>query len=130
MSEQRQHPRYAIELDAELDGNDGEHIVGRTRDLSKGGFCLTSRNSIPVGLEVNAKLALVFSESEFSEQLTLPAQVMWCTPFQGMFQIGVKLGQLDPQHRGYLDMFVKFLEGGGEEETVTDENADEDEGGA
>ena len=71
-NEQRQHPRYAIELDAEVIVG-GASVAGRTHDISRGGFCMMARGSVPVGASCDVKLALVFSETEFSEHLTLPA---------------------------------------------------------
>ena len=57
------------------------------------------------------KLALVFSENQFSEQLTLPATIVWCTPFGGGFQVGFKFGPMSPEVQGYLTLFIQFLEG-------------------
>jgi c-di-GMP-binding flagellar brake protein YcgR len=115
MTDQRQHPRYAIELDAEVIVG-GEAVSGRTHDISKGGFCMLAEQSVPVGATGEVRLALVFSESEFSEHLTLPAMTVWCTPMKNAYQIGVKFVQLDPQSRGYLDLFIKFLDGGDEDD--------------
>ena len=67
----------------------------------------------------DVKLALVFSETEFSEHLTLPATTVWCTPIKGAYQIGVKFAALDAQSRAYLDLFIKFLDGGDEPTTTT-----------
>jgi hypothetical protein len=125
--ENRQHPRFAIELDAEIIADDGDSIVGRTRDLSKGGFCMLSRGSMPVGTACKVKLALVFQEGQFSEHLTLPSTVVWCTPVQGVQQIGVKFAPLDPQNRGYLDMFIKFLETGQEDDAEEEEEETSDD---
>jgi len=111
--EQRQHPRYAIELDAEITVA-GTSVSGRTHDISRGGFSMLARQSVPVGANGEVKLALVFSETEFSEHLVLPAMAVWCTPMKGAYQIGVKFGALDPQNRAYLDLFMKFLDGGEE----------------
>jgi hypothetical protein len=125
MTENRQHPRYAIELDAEVIVA-GTSVAGRTHDISRGGFCMLARQSVPVGASGEVKLALVFSETEFSEHLMLPAMTVWCTPMKGAYQIGIKFGQLDHQSRGYLDLFMKFLEGGDEEDDdVDDEDATE-----
>jgi hypothetical protein len=112
--EQRQHPRYAIELDTEITAN-GQVVVGRTHDISRGGFCMLARQPIPLNTACEVKLALVFSENQFSEHLTLPATVVWCTPIKNMFQIGVKFSHLDAQSHGYLDLFMKFLDGGEDE---------------
>jgi c-di-GMP-binding flagellar brake protein YcgR len=116
--ENRQHPRYAIELDAEITVA-GTSVSGRTHDISRGGFCMLAKQSVPVGASSEVKLALVFSETEFSEHLMLPATTVWCTPLKGAYQIGVKFTTLDAQNRAYLDLFMKFLDGG--------EEADEDE---
>jgi hypothetical protein len=111
MTDQRQHPRYAIELDAEI--TVGDTIVsGRTRDISRGGFCLLASQPLPVHTGCDVKLALVFSENQFSEQLALAATIQWCTWLKSAYQIGIKFGELEPQYRGYLDLFIKFLDGG------------------
>jgi hypothetical protein len=44
--------------------------------------------------------------------LQLPASTVWCTPLKSGYQIGVKFDQLDPTNRAYLDLFIKFLDGG------------------
>jgi len=118
--DQRQHPRYAIELDAEITVA-GTSVDGRTHDISRGGFCMLARQSVPVGASAEVKLALVFSETEFSEHLMLPAMTVWCTPMKGAYQIGVKFAPLDATNRGYLDLFIKFLDG----DDADDEDATE-----
>ncbi len=111
MKDQRQHPRYAIELDAEVIV--GELVVGgRTHDISRGGFCMLAQKPVPVHAACEVKLALVFSETEFSEHLTLSASTVWCTPLKDAYQIGIKFGQLDRQSLGYLELFINFLDGG------------------
>ena len=122
--EQRQHPRYAIELDAEITVA-GTSVGGRTHDISRGGFSMLARQSVPVGANGEVKLALVFSETEFSEHLVLPAMAVWCTPMKGAYQIGVKFGTLDPQSRAYLDLFMKFLDGGEEGDAESDDDETE-----
>lgn len=124
MTDQRQHPRYAIELDVEVVVA-GSSAMGRTHDISRGGFCMLSRESVPVGASAEVKLALVFSETEFSEHLTLQAMTVWCTPMNGAYQIGVKFAQLDATNRAYLDLFIKFLQGGEEDDADTDDEATE-----
>lgn len=115
MTDQRQHLRFAIELDAIVETDGAPPLSGRTHDLSKGGLCMLAKATLPIGSACRVKIALVFSQNEFSEQLTLPATIVWCTKMQNAFQLGVKFAQLDPQARGYLDMFIKFLEGGADE---------------
>jgi hypothetical protein len=119
MTDKRQHPRYAIELDAEIAV--GETLVtGRTRDISRGGFCMFASQPLPVHTACDVKLALVFSENQFSEHLALAATIQWCTPIKNAYQIGIKFGEVEPQYRGYLDLFIKFLDGG-------DDDDDDDE---
>lgn len=110
----REHPRYAIELDAEIEVA-GERVGGRTRDLSRGGFCMLAQAPLPIGAECRVQLSLVFSENQFSEHLVLPATIIWCTPTQGAHQVGIKFGALEPQSRGYLDLFMQFLDAGEDE---------------
>jgi c-di-GMP-binding flagellar brake protein YcgR len=115
VTDKREHLRFAIELDATVETEKAAPVSGRTHDLSKGGLCMLTQSTLPIGTACRVKIALVFSPTEFSEQLTLPATIVWCTKTQGAFQLGVKFAQVDPQNRGYLDMFIKFLEGGAEE---------------
>jgi len=44
---------------------------------------------------------------------------------KGVYQIGVKFAQLDQQSRSYLDLFIKFLDGGEEPDDEEDDNATE-----
>lgn len=111
----RAHPRYAIELDAELLLDGGSSIHGRTQDISRGGFCVlapAASTAVAPGTNCTVKLALVFSETEFSEQLSLRAVVAWCTPLKTGMQVGVKFETLDAQSKSYLDLFIRFLEEG------------------
>lgn len=118
-NEQRQHPRYAIELDVEVTVDDVT-VAGRTHDISRGGFCMQAVSPLPAHEPCSVKLALVFSETEFSEHLILPGTTVWCTPFKGSFQIGVRFAQLDAQSRSYLELFTKFLDGGEEDDDDTE----------
>jgi len=125
MTEARQHPRYAIELEVSLHVGDTT-VDGRTRDLSRGGLCLRAPSSVPVGTECVVRLALVFSENQFSEHLELPATVMWSTRLGAVHQIGVKFGAIPDETRGYLDLFMKFLEGDDDGEGEDEDDGDED----
>ena len=118
MEDHRQHPRYAVELDAEA-LFDGRRFAGRTQDISRGGFCLHLPDRLPINSVGQVKLALVFSENQFSEQLTLPATIVWCTPFGGGYQVGFKFTGISAEIQGYLTLFIQFLEG--------DEDGDEDD---
>lgn len=109
--QRREHPRYAIELDAEILLGETK-VIGRTRDVSRGGFCMLAREPLQLSTVCDVSLSLVFSENQFSEQLHIPATIVWCTPTQGVFQIGFKFAQLTPEYRNYLTLFMQFLEGG------------------
>ena len=116
MSESRAHPRYAIELECELQV-DERKVRGRTHDISRGGFCvLTPPETAEVtgGAPCTVRLSLVFSETEFSEQLTLQGMVMWCTRLKQGVQVGVRFDPLDAASSDYLDLFIRFLEEGEE----------------
>jgi hypothetical protein len=111
MTEQRRvHPRYAIELDCSVSTGDAQ-LKGRTQNLSMGGFCFEASQALPAGSICMTSLALVFSDNQFSEHLKLEAEVMWCTVTRAGYQIGVKFAPLDAASRGYLDLFIQFLEG-------------------
>ncbi len=126
MNDQRQHPRYAIGLDVSAE-HPGGKVVGRTRDLSRGGLCMLAKEPMTVGLTCQVQLALIFAENQFSEHLMLPSVCVWCTPVKGgQHQIGFKFAPLDPQNRGYLDMFMKFLEGGVDSEDAAEDEPEDD----
>jgi hypothetical protein len=112
----RAHPRYAIELDALIEVVGVAGIIhGRTQDISAGGFCMQAPIETPTVVAGNAcevKLALVFSETEFSEQLTLRGIVAWSTRLKRGVQIGIKFQEVNAQSLQYLDLFIKFLEEG------------------
>lgn len=114
MKDNRQHHRFAIELDAEIRTAE-KLVMGRTADVSQGGFCLLAGEELRIGAACEVKLALVFSDNEFSEQLALPATVVWCTRVQDAYQIGLKFGGLAPQDAGYLRLFMNFLNRAGDE---------------
>jgi hypothetical protein len=121
MEEHRQHPRYAVELDAEA-LFDGRRFVGRSQDISRGGFCLVVPERLAVNLQGQVKLALVFSDDQFSEQLTLPATIVWCTRFAGGYQVGIKFGALTSEIQGYLSLFIKFLSSGEPDDDSDDQD--------
>ena len=112
MNISRAHPRYAIELDAELRFADGEMVPGRTRNVSRGGFCILAQSPIALGTQCRVRLALVFPEEQLSEPLEVEGVVVWCTPVSGRHQIGIKFSEITSQVRSYLDIFMKFLEEG------------------
>jgi PilZ domain len=105
----RQHPRYAIELDVIVE-TEGEQITCRTDNLSRGGLCVLAPRALPISTVCRLQVALVFSENQFSEHLAVPATVVWCTPLGGAHQVGFKFAPLDAEVRGYLEVFMRFLD--------------------
>ena len=107
-SEARSHPRYALEVDAEVRTASG-NLPARTRDVSRGGLALTLPEALPLGTEVVLNLALVFDEETFSEPLLLRARVVWCTRIADRHQIGTTFVSMTNEQRAYLDMFMRYL---------------------
>ena len=105
----RAHQRYAVELDVLITTETGQ-VVGRTHNLSRGGMCMLAPTPVPVSTVCRLKMSLVFSENQFSEHLEVPATVVWCTRLGDGHQIGFKFAPLDSQSRGYLDVFMRFLD--------------------
>jgi Tfp pilus assembly protein PilZ len=113
---QRAHPRFALEIDAEV--RTGQFIVpARTRNVSRGGLAITTQKSLPVGAVVTVSLSLVFgargAETAMSEPLPLQGRVVWCSPVdteQGAgFQLGVMFVGIRSEERSYVDMFLRYL---------------------
>ena len=110
MNEHRKEQRYAVGLDVVVE-SDGDKVAGRTHNLSRGGLCMVASTAIPVSTVCQLHVALIFAENQFSEHLTLPATVVWCTALGGgKQQIGFKFGPLEAKLKGYLDVFIKFLD--------------------
>lgn len=108
----RAHPRYALEAEVELKAAD-QTIHGRTKNVSRGGLCASAKTPIAIGTPVEISVTLVFSEDTFSEPLTLAARVVWCTALgDETYQIGTAFLPLDPEEVEYLEMFLRYLQGG------------------
>jgi hypothetical protein len=110
-ADNRAHPRYALEVDAEV-RHAGGKIPARTRDVSRGGGCLSIPVGLPLGAEVTISIALVFDEETFSEPLALRARVVWCTPIGDRHQLGVTFIGMTAEQRHYLEMFLRYLREG------------------
>lgn len=108
----RAHPRYALEAEIELNAA-GRTVRGRTNNVSRGGLCASVTTPIEVGTPVDLSVTLVFDEDTFSEPLTLAARVVWCTALgDATYQIGTAFLPLGPDELEYLQMFLRYLEGG------------------
>jgi PilZ domain-containing protein len=110
----RAHPRYALEVDAQVRLKD-QVLPARTKDVSRGGLCFTGETPIPAGSDVEVSLALVFDEHTFSEPLVLRARVVWCTTLdETRHQVGTAFVNLTSEQRAYLDLFLRYLKEGAE----------------
>jgi hypothetical protein len=108
---ERQFPRFALEAEITITG-DGIATRGRTSNVSRGGICATVAGALPRGAQVEVSMVLVFAEDSFSEPLTVPARVVWSTPFDDQHQLGLSFRPLSPDQLHYLAMFLRFLEDG------------------
>ena len=112
----RAHPRYALEIDAELRLGD-RTLPARTRNVSRGGIAITVSDPVPIGSGVTVSMALVFAldeapqgSSAMSEPLPLQGRVVWCSPLtEGSYQLGVMFVGVRFEERSYVDMFLRFL---------------------
>ena len=107
-STDRQHPRFAADVGIKVYvGN--KVTQGRTLNVSRGGLCADLKDALPTGKDVELDMILVFEDQSQSEPLRLPARIVWCTPFEGTYQVGVSFRPLDKQRSEYLTLFLKYL---------------------
>jgi Tfp pilus assembly protein PilZ len=122
-SDSRAHPRYALEVDAEV-RNGAQVIPVRTSDVSRGGMAMSSQHPVPMGTEVMINMALVFDEETFSEPLLLKARVVWCTKIADRHQIGTSFIGMTAEQRHYLEMFLRYLKEGKRQEAAAQDARD------
>ena len=109
--ETRRHPRYAVDVEANLTLVGGRRLGARTRDLSRSGICIITGESVAGGSMVNVDLVLAFGGDAFSEPLALEARVVWCSNLGGSFQVGAMFDDLTEEQDGFLEMFLQYLDG-------------------
>lgn len=111
--DQRRAPRYALEVDCLILGDEPEDTLrARTRNLSRSGISCQVTQPLDAGAAVILDLALSFGHDEYSEPVRLPATVMWCTQVaETSWQLGLRFGQLRPESRRFLDLFIAYLDG-------------------
>jgi len=108
----REHPRYAVEVDAQV-RLDEKSVGVRTKNVSRGGMCFESAHALPLDRVVALRLALVFDERTLSEPIELSARVVWCTALgKGLYQVGASFVDMTNESRTYLDMFLRYLKEG------------------
>ena len=104
----RQHPRFAADVGIKF--YFGTQVAeGRMRNVSRGGLCADLAVALPTGTDVEVDITLVFDDKSVSEPLRLAARIVWCTPLQGAFQLGVSFRPLDKKRAEYLQMFLDYL---------------------
>ena len=104
----RQHPRFAADVGIKF--YLGKNVTeGRTRNVSRGGLAADLSSALQMGKDCDVELRLVFDDNSQSEPLRLPARIVWCTPIEGAFQVGVSFRPMDKQRAEYLNLFLKYL---------------------
>ena len=83
---------------------------GRTNNVSRGGLSAQLPDPLPVGVDVEVDLVLVFDDDVQSDPLRLPARVVWCTPLDEGHQIGIAFRPLDAQRTEYVTLFLRYLD--------------------
>ncbi|HET7499534.1 MAG TPA: PilZ domain-containing protein [Kofleriaceae bacterium] len=106
---EREFPRYAHEAAITLNIAD-RVLSGRTTNLSRGGVCATMPEPLAVGTDTEVDIQLVFEEGVQSEPLRVPARIVWCTPVNDGFQVGVRFLRIDAERAEYLTMFLRYLD--------------------
>jgi hypothetical protein len=106
----REHPRYALDATVTFYAQD-RAVSGRTRNVSRGGLCATLTEEVPVGVNIEVDLQLVFDEEQRSEPLRLSARVTWCTAIDDQYQVGVQFIGLREDTAADLTMFLRYLHG-------------------
>jgi Tfp pilus assembly protein PilZ len=105
---ERQHPRFAADVAVQF--HVGKKVVaGRTRNVSRGGLCADTDETMALGSDVQIAITLVFDDMSKSEPLRLPARIVWCTSVDSAFQVGVAFRPLDAKRAEYLRLFLKYL---------------------
>ena len=108
MSIDRAFPRYALEAAITLRHREVA-AAGRTRNMSRGGLCAQVSAALPVGAQIAVEVSLVFDDNNTSEQLALPARVVWSTPLDEGHQVGLGFLALSTEQARYLDLFLTYL---------------------
>jgi hypothetical protein len=107
----RRYPRFQVDVQAAVHTSDGGRLLARTRDLSRSGICLITTQPLPSGERLTVELVLLIGSNSESEPLPLRARVVWCTAIAKAFQIGAMFDSLSHKESGFLDMFLRYLDG-------------------
>ncbi len=107
-TEHRRHPRYPVELAAEITAG-GRTLVAATQNLSEGGVGLVV---VEDGRQVAITLFLTQDgiEDPEEEPLEAKATVAWSAPREdGMHVTGVRFAAISEPQRAQLTRFLKAL---------------------
>jgi len=107
----RRHPRFSVDVQANVRTGDGRKLPARTRDLSRSGMCIITTNALAQRDELLIDLILLLGPTSTSEPLPLRARVVWCTPISQAFQVGAMFDKLSKTEQQFLDMFLRYLDG-------------------
>ncbi len=107
----RKHPRFPVDVQATVRTSDGLRLSARTRDLSRSGICLITSRALPSRENLFVELVLLIGTTSESEPLPLRARVVWCTAIADAFQVGAMFSGLSAKEMGFLDMFLRYLDG-------------------
>jgi hypothetical protein len=107
----RRHPRFTVDVQANVRTSDGRKLPARTRDISRAGMCLITTHPLAPREELLIDLILLIGPSSTSEPLPLRARVVWCTPISQAFQIGAMFEMLSRKEHSFLEMFLRYLDG-------------------
>ena len=108
----RESPRYVVELEGEAILPEGHAFPVRTRNLSHNGVAFLAQVPVAAGTIVELRLALAQEGRAFSQPLGVRARIVWSTPVGAEHQLGASFLGVTNEQRSYLDLFLRYLEGG------------------
>ena len=104
MNEQREFPRFAIELDAKLITEDGKESLCKMTDISSKGTCIEifSEEKIEIGTGIKLEIAAAEKESPINAGVI----IMWVTELDDNteyhYLAGGLLSEIDSEDKDYL----------------------------
>jgi c-di-GMP-binding flagellar brake protein YcgR len=109
--ENRKHPRYLVEIAAEI--TIGPNVwAGAAQNISEGGVGLVIEHALEEGATIGVTLFLTQDgiEDPDQEPFEVHAQVSWCAPRdEGTHVAGVRFAPLSPAQRAHLQRFIAAL---------------------
>ena len=82
---------------------DASHVTA-TRDVSAGGFCVVTREMIPVGSRIRVEIHV----PPLDRSIQAEGQVVRCLPaHRGSFQLGIRFLEIDPKERVALNEAIE-----------------------